>query len=343
VAQLQRRYRDVIRHHLGKLLDKLFAEFTGVHFHVAWAPDDLGPWETRSLPTGSPGCCRLVEAGAQSWPGCWTCGPHHLAPALKSDRGHRFTCRLGVRNCWFPVRVRGQLLGIAYLQALEAAAARALARHRSNRASGPSPCGQPGARGRLSRAGAKVLSRSEFGRAARFLRFLVHYVQTSSLADLRKADLTNARRAVLALEKEQARLHKVLQRHLPPAPQAPRRTGAEPHAEQVVRRLLECLDRDYRKPITLQRYASELGMNAAYVSALFSRAVGVPFKTYLTDLRLEKAKELLGNPTTRASDVATAVGYASENRFRIAFKKATGLAPRVWRETIRTNAPQPPS
>ena len=50
---------------------------------------------------------------------------------------------------------------------------------------------------------------------------------------------------------------------------------------------------------------------------------------------MEKAQELLGNPARGISDVACAVGYASENRFRIAFKKATGLAPRIWRETLR--------
>jgi two-component system, response regulator YesN len=101
------------------------------------------------------------------------------------------------------------------------------------------------------------------------------------------------------------------------------------------------MDRDYRRPITLQQYARELGMNAAYVSSLFSRAVGVPFKQHLTELRLEKAKALLGDPVQSVSAVAYGVGYASENRFRIAFKRATGLSPKLWRETMQTNPPPP--
>ena len=44
----------------------------------------------------------------------------------------------------------------------------------------------------------------------------------------------------------------------------------------------------------------------------------------------------------KASEVAIAVGYGSENRFRIAFKKATGLSPKLWRETMQTNLPPPP-
>jgi AraC-like DNA-binding protein len=156
---------------------------------------------------------------------------------------------------------------------------------------------------------------------------------------LRKADLTSAGRVVLALEKEQARLYETLQRPLPPSPQAPRRSGSESHSEQIMHCLLQRLELDYAKPITLQQYARELGMNAAYLSDLFSRAVGVPFKTYLTDLRLAKARELLGDPAKTAAEVAYAVGYASENRFRMAFKNVMGLSPRIWRETLRMSQP----
>jgi two-component system response regulator YesN len=80
-------------------------------------------------------------------------------------------------------------------------------------------------------------------------------------------------------------------------------------------------------------------MNAAYLSALFSRTVGIPFKAYLTERRLQKAKELLGNPVKRTSEIAFAVGYSGEERFRCAFKKATGLCPKVWRETMQVTPP----
>jgi AraC-like DNA-binding protein len=45
-------------------------------------------------------------------------------------------------------------------------------------------------------------------------------------------------------------------------------------------------------------------MNAAYLSALFSQAVGTPFRSYLAV-------------------------------FRLAFKQATGLRPKSWRETMQ--------
>lgn len=326
-ALRQRKYRELIRKHLGKVLNKLFAEFTGLHFHISWAPAPPHEWDTRSLPTACSVCCRL--SGSPLSKDCRICGPRQLARALGANgNGHRFACRLGVRNYWLPIRVRGETLGIAYLQALDHATSRSPARKRIAHA-------LPG----LRRADVKIMSRWDFIRAARLLLLIVEHVQTASLADLRKADLTSAGHAVLALEKEQARLHETLQRHLPPAPQTPRHSGRESHPEQIVHRLLERIEQNYGKPITLQDCADKLGMNAAYLSTLFSRAVGTSFKSYLTALRMNKAKELLGDPARTASDVAYAVGYASENRFRTAFKQATGLSPTLWRETMQPNPP----
>lgn len=314
----------MIRKYLGKALDALFAEFTGVHFHIAWTPALPRRWDVRTLPTGCSVCCRLT--GSLLLPDCRICGPKQLARALNAgDDGHRFTCRLGVRNYWLAIRVRTETLGIAYLQAPEHSTARRPGRNRSARAAQVRPL----------RSGAKALSRLEFARAARFLQHIVRHVQTSSLADLRKADLTRTRRALSEFEKVQARMRKELNRLIPAFHQTPPVSESSDHTERLVHCLLERVHQDYAKPIMLRQSADSLGLNAGYLSALFSRAVGLPFRTYLTEVRVEKARELLSDPAKAVSEVAYAVGYASENRFRVAFKKVTGLPPRIWRETLR--------
>jgi AraC-like DNA-binding protein len=250
---------------------------------------------------------------------------------VESERGHSFTCRLGVRNYWLTIRVRDETLGIAYLQAL---------------AHGPSR--EPGRKGSsstarvcLDRAGATVISQLKFVRAARLLRCFVGQVQIASLNDLRKADLDRAGRVVVALEREQSRLHKTLQHYLPAAPGTPRPWASESRPEQIVHGLLERIEQGFGKPLTLRGLARELCRNAAYLSALFSRLVGVPFKTYLTELRVQKAKTLLGDCAKTSSEVAFAVGYSSEERFRSVFRKATGLSPKAWRETMQATASAP--
>lgn len=132
------KYRERTRKHLGRLFDKLFTEFTGLHFHIAWTPASPRQWNARSLPTGCSACCRL--SGSPLLPKCRTCGPKQLARALSADGdGHHFTCRLGVRNYWFPIRLRGELLGLAYLQALEHSTSRHPVRKRSARRMHPRP------------------------------------------------------------------------------------------------------------------------------------------------------------------------------------------------------------
>ncbi len=313
----QQKYQELIHKHLTRFLDALFAEFTGVHFHIAWRPAPPRQWDARTLLINSP---RLPE--------CRTCGPKQLARALNADEdGHCFTCRLGVRNYWLPIRVCGETLGIAYLQALDGPTARLSAGARS-------VCV---AHARLRRAGARVSSRLRFSRAARFLRLIVQHAQTASLADLRQEDLTKVRQAVLVFENVQARLRKELNGILSAVRKTPPASQPKSRSERIVHALLDRIQRDYAQPLTLQKYARDLRVNAAYLSHLFSHAIGLPYKTCLTEVRIEKARELLGDPAQNISQVASAVGYASPNRFRIAFKQATGLSPRMWRETLRVN------
>lgn len=72
-------------------------------------------------------------------------------------------------------------------------------------------------------------------------------------------------------------------------------------------------------------------MNAAYLSSLLSRTTGVTFHRHLEDLRMAKAKELLLDPRSRIREVSQAVGFASTDAFRHAFKAYTGVAPSDWR------------
>lgn len=256
------------------------------------------------------------------------CGRRQLARTLRAEgNGHHFTCRLGVRNYWFPIRLRGELLGLAYLQVLEHSPKRPHARRGD-------------ARGAPPHAGwgdAMVMGRWKFNRAARFLRHIVRYLQTSSMADLQKEELGTVQRVLGVFENIQKRLRKKLNGLMPVFRETPPAPRMESRPEQVVHAVLERLQRDYAQPFTLRQCARELRVNAAYLSHLFSQAVGLPFKACLTEVRLEKAQELLGDPSKNISQIASAVGYSSANRFRIAFKSVTGLSPRVWRETLQMN------
>ncbi|SPE56916.1 hypothetical protein SBV1_260011 [Verrucomicrobia bacterium] len=209
------RYRELIRKHLSRIWDRLFAQFTGLHFHIAWKTAVPKGGDAYVLPSRCSACCKV--SGSPLRRQCRTCCPPHLRVTLESGRGHRFTCPLGVRNYWLPVRVRSQTLGIAYLQALE----------HSPLQSPKATSSAATAESHFTRRGAIVLSRLNFARAARFLHEVVQHVQTASLSDLRKADLNAAARSVVALEREQTRLHEALSRYLPSPPATARISGPQ--------------------------------------------------------------------------------------------------------------------
>jgi AraC-like DNA-binding protein len=279
--------------------------------------------------------CRAVVAGrSETLAQCRGCAARHLALALKSGhRGRRFTCFLRVHNFWLPIIVRGCLVGLAFVQALALPVA-GRPTPRSPLHGGQTTAAVGGASRFLSRGGRRI-GRGEFGQAAKLLRLVFQHVETSALADLRQADLNQAQQALLELQTVATRLRTELNGLVPAFNKNAPALEPENHTDRLVHAALEYIHQHYAEAFTLQQYAGRLRVNAAYLSALFSRAVGTPFKAYLTEVRLERARELLGDPSRSVAEVAYAVGYASENRFRIAFKHATGLSPRLWRETLR--------
>lgn len=83
--------------------------------------------------------------------------------------------------------------------------------------------------------------------------------------------------------------------------------------------------------ISLDSVSGILNVNASYFSVLFKKSFGVNFVEYLTELRMNAAKELLRDPLRSTSEVAGMVGYESANYFTRAFKKKTGMTPTEFR------------
>jgi AraC-like DNA-binding protein len=103
------------------------------------------------------------------------------------------------------------------------------------------------------------------------------------------------------------------------------------HRQQLVKRMLDFIHEHYSRPFQLSDLARSVSLNASYVSALFSTAMGVTFHHYLEEYRLALAKKLLQDPTRRVREVAFAVGYSNPNYFRSVFKLREGKSPSLWR------------
>ena len=88
----------------------------------------------------------------------------------------------------------------------------------------------------------------------------------------------------------------------------------------------------YREPLKLEEVSRVIGFNATYFSTVFKKETGKNFLDYLTEVRMNKAKQLLCRGDLNVNDVAEEVGYQDLKYFSKLFKKATGISPSEYKK-----------
>lgn len=110
--------------------------------------------------------------------------------------------------------------------------------------------------------------------------------------------------------------------------------GAHDKTNALMARVQKYLRHNYMLcDLSLDSVSAIVGINPSYFSSLFKRSMGVNFVDYLTDLRMQAAKELLADPLRSSAEVASLVGYENANYFARAFKKKTGMTPTEYRRS----------
>lgn len=104
--------------------------------------------------------------------------------------------------------------------------------------------------------------------------------------------------------------------------------------QQKIDRIRHYLEEHYASDITLSALAKEHRISPSYLSLLFTEWTGKKFTDYLTDCRIDKAKELLKHSEMRIYEIAAAVGYKDPYYFSNCFKKITGQTPSEYREGL---------
>ena len=91
----------------------------------------------------------------------------------------------------------------------------------------------------------------------------------------------------------------------------------------------------YADPITLHQAAQMAYLEDSYFSRQFKKYTGFGFVEYLTQIRVNRAADLLRNSTHTISAVAEACGFSGSNYFGDVFRKYYGISPLEFRRRFR--------
>lgn len=104
--------------------------------------------------------------------------------------------------------------------------------------------------------------------------------------------------------------------------------------EKLKNDLLSYLEENYADPDVYGKSVAEhFSISEKYLSTFFREQTGVGFSSYLENLRLTQAAQLLDNSQFTVNEIANMVGFNSPNTFYKAFRRMYGIAPTAYRNT----------
>ncbi|MGG1554810.1 response regulator [Paenibacillus ferrarius] len=99
-----------------------------------------------------------------------------------------------------------------------------------------------------------------------------------------------------------------------------------PYSE-AIRKVCDYVKANYAAGVSLQEAADYVHLNRNYLSELFKKETGISFNDFLTQVRIEKVKELIVEGKTPIGQLCEKVGYPDGSYLSKVFKKVTGMTP----------------
>lgn len=104
------------------------------------------------------------------------------------------------------------------------------------------------------------------------------------------------------------------------------------HEKKVIQSVLNYIEENYQKGLTLEEVAEYVHLSPFYLSKLFKKELKINFVNYVTERKMEKAKELLESTDMPILNIALELNYQEANYFSKVFKKVVGMTPTEFRK-----------
>lgn len=99
-----------------------------------------------------------------------------------------------------------------------------------------------------------------------------------------------------------------------------------------IRTIKEYIQRYIAEELSLERLSEVVHLHPQYVSRLFKQKAGITLTDYISQMRLEKAKELLAGTNLSMAQIGERCGLLDPNYFSRLFRKYEGITPTQYRK-----------
>ena len=106
----------------------------------------------------------------------------------------------------------------------------------------------------------------------------------------------------------------------------------EERSTSIIEQAKRYIKENFSKDISLDDVSRMVNISPYYFSKIFKEEAGVNFIEYLTNIRIDKAKDLLNNTDYSMKEICTMCGYSDPNYFSRSFKKNVGVTPTEYKE-----------
>lgn len=103
-----------------------------------------------------------------------------------------------------------------------------------------------------------------------------------------------------------------------------------------LRRVTEFINDNLEKDLTLTEIAEVADLSHFHFARSFRKTLGVTPQQYITNRRIEKAKELLSKSDLPIVEIGFQTGFKNQSHFTTLFRKITSITPKIWREANQT-------
>ena len=105
-----------------------------------------------------------------------------------------------------------------------------------------------------------------------------------------------------------------------------------PSEDSKVQSIIRFIQEHYQENLSAAELSARFGLSANYISNLLKASLGIRYNDYVTQLRLNHAKELLLSTRLSVKEITTACGYYSQSHFTKLFLEHMGCTPAEYRK-----------